>query len=76
MADELNGMKIAILAADSVEQVELEKPREAVTEAGAQTELLSIQEGEIQAMNHDIDKADKFPVDKLVAMSRRATTTG
>ncbi len=66
MADELNGMKIAILAADGVEQVELEKPREAVTEAGAQTELLSIQEGEIQAMNHDIDKADKFPVDKLV----------
>jgi len=66
VADELNGMKIAILAADGVEQVELEKPREAVTEAGAQTELLSIQEGEIQAMNHDIDKADKFPVDKLV----------
>jgi len=66
MADKLNGMKIAILAADGVEQVELEKPREAVTGAGAQTELLSIQEGEIQAMNHDIDKADKFPVDKLV----------
>jgi protease I len=66
MADDLNGKKIAILAADGVEQVELEQPREAVTDAGAQTELLSIQEGEIQAMNHDIDKGDKFPVDKLV----------
>jgi protease I len=66
MADDLNGKKIAILAADGVEQVELEKPREAVQEAGGQTELLSIAEGEIQAMNSDIDKGDTFPVDKLV----------
>jgi protease I len=66
MADDLNGKKIAILAADGVEQVELEKPREAVENAGGETELLSIQEGEIQAMNHDIDKGDTFQVDKLV----------
>jgi protease I len=66
MADELNGKKIAILAADGVEQVELEKPRKAVEDAGGETELLSIQEGEIQAMNHDIDKGDTFQVDKLV----------
>jgi protease I len=66
MADDLNGKKIAILAADGVEQVELEQPRDAVQEAGAETELLSIEEGEIQAMNHDIDKGDTFPVDKLV----------
>jgi protease I len=66
MADELNGKKIAILAADGVEQVELEQPREAVQSAGADVELLSIQDGEIQAMNHDIDKGDKFPVDRLV----------
>ena len=66
MADDLNGKTIAILAADGVEQVELEKPREAVEEAGGQIELLSIAEGEIQAMNDDIDKGDTFPVDKLV----------
>jgi protease I len=66
MADELNGKKIAILAADGVEQVELEQPREAVQNAGADTELLSIQDGQIQAMNHDIDKGDTFPVDRLV----------
>jgi protease I len=66
MADDLNGKKIAILAADGVEQVELEKPREAVQDAGGEVELLSIAEGEIQAMNHDIDKGDTFPVDKLV----------
>src|SRR3954454_16045904 len=66
MADDLNGKKIAILVADGVEQVELEKPREAVENAGAETELLSIEEGEIQAMNHDIDKGDTFTVDKLI----------
>jgi protease I len=66
MADDLNGKKIAILAADGVEQVELEKPREAVQNAGGETELLSIAEGEIQAMNGDIDKGDTFQVDKLV----------
>ncbi len=67
MADSLNGKRIAIIATDGVEQVELEKPRQAVEQAGAKTELLSIQEGEIQAMNHDIEPADKFAVDKLVA---------
>jgi protease I len=67
MADELQGKRIAILAADGVEQVELEQPREAVENAGAETEVLSIQPGEIQAMNHDIDKGDKFPVDRVVS---------
>jgi len=37
VANELDGMKIAILAADGVEQVELEQPREAVENAGAPT---------------------------------------
>lgn len=45
MADELQGKKVAILAADGVERVELEQPREAVQNAGAQTELLSIHDG-------------------------------
>jgi protease I len=67
MADELNGKKIAILAADGVEQVEYEKPKQAVEEAGASTELLSLTEGEIQAMNGDVDKGDTFKVDKTVA---------
>jgi deglycase len=67
MANELNGKKVAILAADGVEQVELEQPREAVEEAGASTELVSLEDGEIQAMNGDIDKGDTFPVDRKVA---------
>jgi protease I len=50
-----------------VEQVELEQPHQAVEQAGATTELLSIGEGQIQAMNSDIEPADRFAVDKLVS---------
>ncbi|HEY2321205.1 MAG TPA: type 1 glutamine amidotransferase domain-containing protein [Solirubrobacteraceae bacterium] len=63
MADELKGKKIAIIATDGVEQVELTEPRKAVENAGGETELLSLEEGEIQAMNSDINKADTFSVD-------------
>jgi protease I len=66
MAGELDGKKIAIIAADGVEQVELEEPRRAVESAGAETELISLEEGEIQAMNEDIDKGDTFEVDKAI----------
>ena len=67
MAHDLHGKTIAILAADGVEQVELERPRDAVEEAGAETQLLSLESGEIQAMNHDIDKGDTFRVDRAVS---------
>jgi protease I len=67
MADELQGKRIAILAATGVEQVELEQSRDAVESAGAQTEVLSIEQGEIQALNHDIDKGDKIAVVRLVS---------
>jgi protease I len=66
MASELKGKTIAILAADGVEQVELEQPRQAVQAAGAVTELLSIKPGEIQAVNHDIHPSVTFTVDRLV----------
>jgi protease I len=67
MPNELEGRTIAILAADGVEQVELEQPRAAVKDAGARTELLSLDDGEIQAMNHDIEPGDTFEVDRKVA---------
>ena len=66
MAKELEGKKIAILAADGVEQRELEQPREAVENAGATTELLSLDSGEIQAVESDINPKDTFSVDKVV----------
>ena len=67
MSDELKGKKIAIIAADGVEQVELEDPRQAVEDAGAETELLSIEAGEIQAVEHDIEPTEMVRVDKAVA---------
>src|SRR3954462_14259276 len=67
MADQLSGRKVAILAADGVERVELEHPRQAVEDAGAQVELLSIHDGEIAARNNDLEDAGTFTVDRLVA---------
>jgi protease I len=67
MANALDGRRVAILAADGVERAELEQPREAVQSVGAQTEVLSIAEGEIQARDHDLYEAGTFPVDRLVA---------
>jgi protease I len=67
MANDLSGRTIAILATDGVEQVELERPRQAVQDAGGQTELISIHDGEIQAMNHDIEPGDTFGVDRKVS---------
>jgi protease I len=67
MAEKLTGKKIAILAADGVEEVEYIEPRKAVEEAGASAELISLERGEIQAMNHDIEPASTFPVDKAVS---------
>jgi deglycase len=64
MAD-LSGKRVAILATDMFEQVELVEPRKAVEAAGAEVELVSLETGEIQGFNH-YDKADKFQVDKAV----------
>jgi protease I len=67
VSDELKGKKIAILAADGVERVELEQPREAVENAGATTELISLEDGEIQSMDHDLEPARTFAVDTVIA---------
>jgi len=67
VANELDGMKIAILAADGVEQAEVEQPKEAVESAGASTELLSIETGEIQAVESDINPTVKLTVDRAVS---------
>ena len=65
MADELKGKKVAILATDGVEQVELVEPRKALDEAGARTELVSLHDGRIQGFNH-LDHGDELDVDRTV----------
>jgi deglycase len=66
MANRLEGKRVAFLAADGVEQVELTEPWKAVEKEGGQPELISIDEGEIQGFDH-LDHGDKFEVDKTVA---------
>ncbi len=66
MAGKLKGKKIAFLMAnEGVEEVELTKPLEAVREAGAETELLAPEAGEIQAFNH-LDKGETYAADRAV----------
>jgi protease I len=61
----LQNKRVAILAADGFEQVELEKPRQALEDAGATTEVVSPSSGKIQGMNHD-NKGDTVAVDVVL----------
>jgi protease I len=66
MADkQLEGKKVAILAADMFERVELEEPRKALEDAGAETEVVSIHDGKIKGFDH-FDPATEIKVDKTV----------
>ncbi|MBE2320045.1 type 1 glutamine amidotransferase [Solirubrobacter sp. CPCC 204708] len=75
MATELAGKKIAFLATEGVEQVELTEPWKAVEQAGGTPELVSVEDGEVQAFNH-LDKADTFKVDKTVSEATAADYDG
>ena len=66
MADQLRGKRIAILAADGVERIELEQPRKVLEDAGAQTSVVSLKTGEIDARNHDLEPAGFISVDVAV----------
>lgn len=70
MTDELHGKRIAILATDGVERVELEEPRGALHATGARTELLSLHTGEISARQMDINPAGTCTVDRKVSDAR------
>src|SRR5687768_11179991 len=61
----IDGKRVAFLATDGVEQVELDKPWQAVTDAGGRPELVSLEAGEIQAFNH-LDKGDTKRVDTAI----------
>jgi protease I len=59
---ELAGMKVAILVTNGFEQAELEEPRKALDEAGAETTIIAPEGGTVQGMNHD-EKGEEFAVD-------------
>jgi protease I len=62
----LQGKRIAFIATDMVEEVELTEPWQAVKDAGGEPELLSIKSGEIQAFNH-YNKSKTYKVDKEIS---------
>src|ERR687891_45926 len=66
---DLNDKKVAILVAEMFEQVELVEPRKALENAGATTEIVSLEEGKVQGFDH-YDKADTFPVDRTIEEAR------
>jgi protease I len=66
MSADLTGKRIAILATDGVEGIELTSPKQALEEAGATVELLAPEGGTIQLWNH-AEKGDTLPVDRAVS---------
>ncbi len=64
----INGRKIAVLATDGVEQVELTEPVKALRAAGADVQVVSPQDGSIQGMNHH-DVGDRIGVDVTLAQA-------
>jgi protease I len=65
MTHHLSGKKVAVIATDMVEEVELTDPWRALKDAEAEVELISIEGGQIQGFNH-YDKADLFSVDRAI----------
>ncbi len=61
----LDGRRIAFIATDGVEAVELSEPWTALVEAGAVPTLLSLESGTIQGFDH-LTPGEKFSVDNTV----------
>lgn len=66
-AASLTGLRVAILATDGVEEVELVQPRDAVVSAGATSTLVSLTHGDIQSFESDVNPAGTYAVDAVVA---------
>ena len=75
MPNELQGKRIAILATDGVEQVELTEPWKTVEQEGGTPELVSLESGEIQGFEH-LDKGDTFSVDRTVGEASESDYDG
>ncbi len=61
-SNRIQGLRVAILATDGVEEAELVEPRKALDDAGAKTTLISVKSGKIQAMKHD-EKSKQYEVE-------------
>ncbi len=75
MSVDLTGKRIAVLATDGVEGIELTSPREALERAGATVELLAPQDGTIRLWDH-AEKGGTLPVDRAVSEADPAEYDG
>jgi protease I len=75
MSNRLDGKKVAFLATDGVEQVELTEPWKAVEDEGGSAELISLESGEILGFQH-LDHGEKFSVDRTVSDASSADYDG
>lgn len=62
---DLSGKRVAILATDLFEEVELTGPKEALEEAGAETVVIAPHRGQLQAARH-ADKTITVPVEQTL----------
>ncbi|RAI42152.1 type 1 glutamine amidotransferase domain-containing protein [Rhodoplanes roseus] len=69
MANDLKGCKVAVLATDGVEQVELTEPVKALREQGADVQVVAPKSGSIQGYDHH-DRKDAIPVDRTLDAAR------
>lgn len=65
MAENLRGQRVAVLATDGFEQLELTEPVKALRQSGARVDIVSPHSGEIQGMQHK-EKGDKVRVDRTL----------
>lgn len=75
MNKQLQGKRIAILAEQGFEQVELTEPRKALEEAGATVEVVSPRQGRLRGWNHT-EWGDEVAVDKPLDSAREADYDG
>src|SRR3712207_1618273 len=66
MSGELSGKTIAVLATDGLEQVELDRPRQALVDAGAPPRLIGLKPVTLTAYDHIVEGEEKT-VDLAVA---------
>jgi protease I len=69
MDQSLKGKKVAIVATDGFEQVELTEPRKALDAVGAQTHIVSPKKGQIKGWKFT-EWGDTFPVDVPLDQAR------
>jgi protease I len=63
---ELADFRVAVVATNGFEESELTEPVKALRKAGAQVTILSLKPGQIQGVHHDLDKAAKVNVDRVI----------